>query len=1711
MEDMLQLDLFDFDNEVMEIAPEPLPVRTEPRTEQPLHASVRILGPEESGRGNYRIGPADELFPHGQKSKIHSNFEAIRTLKALEETGEAPCDADCSALLKYNGWGGIATVFDESSDAYIKEFLELKNLLTDSEYRSARASTLTSHYTPCELIEFMWAVTVQCGFTGGKVGEFGSGIGHFIGLMPEELVDKTDILAVEVDPVSGRIFKMLYPQTTLHIGSLEKVNILNSSLDLVIGNVPYAQAGVYDRKYPNYNLHNYFIARALDALRPGGLAVLLTSASTLDSISLVARENFCSRAALLAAFRLPNTAFRQCAGTEIVADILVLQKNAVPCESFLELKEVSSGDDTGNMQINEYFTRHPDHILGCLSNTGKMYGKLNTPTVQPFDQNLGELLKSHLFEIKAQDVDVNASSGSDSALCPDLIPARRSYKEFAIFEQDGELYEYRKGMGTPLEKVRGGKPLSENEKAKIRSFLEVKTILNELCRLQIEPEATDEQIDYQRHQLNLAYDAHVRRFGVFSKRTTYRSIANDPDYLKVSGCEYPEEYTETLMFGTKVKKRIYKKGDIFLRRTQWPWREPDSAADIVEAAKISYAYRHELNFNYIARLTGLESAEEAREELLASREYFFNPETGEIESRSQYLSGNVVGKLKAATNAARNDPALQVNVEALAEVQPKYLHIEDIDFRLGTIWIPPLIIQRWLKAFLQCDADITYDPLLDMWQVKIDPGSRYAITSCKVEKWDAIDILEATLNLREVTITETVRENGQVKVIVNKEATLAAHHVQQEFRNQFYSFVMQDTEASLLMEQVYNDKFNSHIVRQYDLPHFDVYPGASQYVNGKKFILRKDQKRAVSRCIEGNCLLAHCVGAGKTAIVVTAAMELKRLKLATKTLVVVQNATLIQYEEFVPQLYPDSKVLIADKRDLAKEKRKLFMTRIATGDWDIIVMAQSSFDMIRDDPEVVIAYYQEKIEELEEAIAQNDSGSVKDAERQKRHLELRLEQLQDRKTVEDVVYFSELGIDAIFVDEAHAYKKDFFTSKLPPVKGLDRSFSKRALSLSIKLDHIRRKTGGRNIYFATATPVTNTLAELWVMVRYISPETLEEFNVKTFDQFASIFTAEETALEIDAASRLRMITRFCMYMNIPELSVFFRSVADVVRQKDLKGVVLPNLKGGAPTQVAIPRGEMITKFMEYLTALYEWFENLGREDKPKWLHIPLLIYGLSRKVTLDPRLIDHHFPDNPDSKLNVCVRNVLERYRQYDEIRATQAVFADLYQLSDGQNVLFNAWVELKEKLIANGIPAEEIAIITDYKTEKQRSELYKKVNSGEIRVIIGSTQKLGTGVNIQERLAAIHHLDAPFRPADMEQRDGRGVRQGNICAEIEILYYGITQTLDAGMFQILDKKQRFISDVLVGAGGRHLREIHTDAALDYAAFSAIISGNEQLRRKVIVENRLRELETLENQYRKNLRNNLNQKNTLTHQLPQLAEDIEKLKLLIARQPALDNGLNLVLNNRRLSGNRREQLAQLQNIFWDYRMKQAAVQAQIMKRNVSVPMGILEINGLKVQLAAYCPFSNFESVTDSDIQIGYHLPDYQFKVATLSISSACTTTQGFLAGLRSLLENKPKELYVLEKELEAKRQKLENLSGETQKLFPYAEEQSSLKGELEQLLIELNKNGEFTRKEKRYSMPLLSEFFPGIPLREPVREVREILFTPAAPKEQEQEAEEECA
>ena len=1710
MENMLQLDLFDFDNEVMEIAPEPQPVRTEPRTELPLHASVRILGPEESGRGNYRIGPDDELFPHGQKSKIHSNFEAVRTLKALEETGEAPCDADCSALLKYSGWGGIATVFDESSDAYIKEFLELKNLLTDSEYRSARASTLTSHYTPRELIEFMWAVTIQCGFPGGKVGEFGAGIGHFIGLMPEELVDKTDILTVEVDPVSARILKMLYPQTTLHIGSLEKVNILNSSLDLVIGNVPYAKAGVYDRKYPNYNLHNYFIARALDALCPGGLAVLLTSASTLDSISLAARENFCSRAALLAAFRLPNTAFRQSAGTEIVADILVFQKNAVPCEPFLELRDVPTGDDTGTMQINEYFTRHPDYILGRLSNTGKMYGKLNTPTVQPFhDQDLGELLKNHLFEIEAQDV--NASIGSDSAeLCTDQVPARRSCKEFAIFEQDGELYEYHKGMGIPLEKVRDGKPLSENEKAKIRSFLEVKTILNELCRLQIDPEATDEQIDYQRHQLNLAYDAHVRRFGVFSKRATYRSIANDPDYLKVSGCEYPEEYTETLMFGTKVRKRIYKKGDIFQRRTQWPWREPDSAADIVEAAKISYAYRHELNFNCIARLTGLESAEEAREELLASREYFFNPETGNVESRSQYLSGNVVKKLKAATNAARNDPALQANVEALTEVQPKYLHIEDIDFRLGTIWIPPLIIQRWLKEFLQCDADITYDTLLDTWQVEIDPGSRYAITSYKVEKWDAIDILEATLNLREVTITETIRENGQIKVIVNKEATLAAHHIQQEFRNQFYSFVVQDTEASLLMEQVYNDKFNSHIVRQYDLPHFDVYPGASQYVNGKKFILRKDQKRAVSRCIEENCLLAHCVGAGKTAIIVTAAMELKRLKLATKTLVVVQNATLIQYEEFVPQLYPDSKVLIADKRDLVKEKRKLFMTRIATGDWDIIVMAQSSFDMIRDDPEVVIAYYQEKIEELEEAIAQNDSGSVKDAERQKRHLELRLEQLQDRKTVEDVVYFSELGIDAIFVDEAHAYKKDFFTSKLPQVKGLDRSFSKRALALSLKLDHIRKKTGGRNIYFATATPVTNSLAELWVMVRYISPETLEEFNVKTFDQFASIFTAEETALEIDAASRLRMITRFCMYMNIPELSVFFRNVADVVRQEDLKNVVLPNIKGGAPTQVAIPRGEMISKFMEYLTALYEWFENLGREDKSKWLHIPLLIYGLSRKVTLDPRLIDHHFPDNPDSKLNVCVRNVLERYRQYDEIRATQAVFADLYQLSDGQNVLFNAWVELKGKLIANGIPAEEIAIITDYKTEKQRSELYKKANAGEIRVIIGSTQKLGTGVNIQERLVAIHHLDAPFRSTDMEQRNGRGLRQGNLCAEIEILYYGITQTLDAGMFQILDKKQRFISDALVGAGGRHLREINTDAALDYATFSAIISGNEKLRRKVIVENRLRELETLENQYRKNLRNNLGQKNTLTHQLPQLAEDIEKLKLLIARQPALDNGLSLILNNRRFSGNRKEQLAQLQDIFRDYRMKQAAVQAKILKRNVSIPMGMLEINGLKVQLSAYCPFSNFESITDSDIQIGYHLPDYQFKVAMLSISSACTTTQGFLTGLRSLLENKPKELCMLEKELEAKRLKLENLSGETQKLFPYTEEQSSLRGELEQLLIELNKNGEFTRKEKRYNMPLLSEFFPGILLREPVREVREILFTPAAPEETQSE-QEECA
>lgn len=1240
-------------------------------------------------------------------------------------------------------------------------------------------------------------------------------------------------------------------------------------------------------------------------------------------------------------------------------------------------------------------------------------------------------------------------------------------RDYTVFIQNHIAYQVIDGIGKLIRDSKGN-ILSEKERLKIVSYVEVRDALDELIEMQLNPLATDDVIESCRAVLNLRYDNHVYKFGVISNKIVHRLVVDDPEYLKVAAIENIKTIIEVNSSGVKTSRKVYEKGDIFSIRTQFPWTEPTTATNAVEAGLISYAYRHEINLEYIASMIG-KNVDETKAELLSNGEYFINPEEDErIELKSEYLSGNIKRKIEGAAH-------LPANVKALEEVLPKPLTIEDIDFSLGSFWIPSDLVEKWIAKDLSANVKVTYDSVQDKWEVMADYQARQLVTDYNVEELNAFDIISITLNLKEPVIRRKIVESdGTERYVVNQEATLTARQFKNELCNKFHDFIMDDHESVRTIETIYNNTFNNHVVRQYTLPKFDVYPNAVSIVNGKKFILREHQKRAVTRCIEGNTLLAHCVGAGKTAVLITAAMELKRLKLATKSLLIVQNATLQQYAEFAPKLYPNGKVLIATKNDLIKEKRKRFMGRIATGDWDLIVMAQSSFDMIENNPDTVRTHFENQIYELEKILNEKRSRP-KDLERQLRSLKLRLKQLGDKQVSEDIVYFEELGIDALFVDEAHAYKRNFFVTKKESVKGLDRGASQKAFSLTLKINHIREKTGGRNIYFATGTPVTNTIAELWNMVRYVSPETLADYGVDTFDRFASTFTETETALEIDAAGRFKMVTRFAKYTNIIELSKMFQATSDVILSEDLKDIPRPPVKNGRPEQITIPRSTNITKFMGYLADLYAWFENLGSEKKD-YTHIPLLIYGLSRKATIDLRLIDSSAQDDATSKVNVCVMNAVQKYKEYDSVKGAQVIFCDLYQNSNGKRVFFNVYEELKRKLIANGIPAQEIAIINDYSTDKQKQNVFDQVNKGEIRIIIGSTGKLGTGVNIQERLAVAHHIDAPFRPSDMEQRNGRIIRQGNMIAEVEILMYGVEQTLDAGMYQILERKQKFINDAMKGKNARNSKEIN-DTALDYATFSALISGNEQIKRKVSVETRLRELHALEYQFRRTIRRNAGLKETLLVSIPVVEQNILDLKGLVAKHESFDaENFSLEINGKIIAGDRAGKISALHSHITQ-KTYAAISHARITKNAALIDAGIIKINDIMITLSGFCDTLYYGGADERSACVKYRLANYTFHNKNIKTGADVMSGSGLVTSVKHLLECKTEELSNELKNLEFAKERLAQLEATVgHEVFKHADERNALQKEYEQLLFDLNKANLLQDKKTFETMPCISDY-----------------------------------
>ena len=1573
---------------------------------------------------NHRIGKDDELIAGGDVSKIKANLDALRLLKKLEAENRNATADEKKVLAKYVGWGGLPQVFEREH----RNYDELNELLTKEEWDSARGSTLNAHYTERGVIEQMWRLAEKLGFKGGKAGEFGAGIGHFLGLVPDSLAAKTKFRAVELDSVTGRMLQKLYPQADVTVAGLEDTRIANNSLSLVIGNFPFAKLGPNDKHYPKFSLHNYFFARAIDAVKPGGLVIALTSNSTLDNaISLGARKWLSERADLVGAIRLPNNAFKKNAGTEVVTDIIVLRKKdgtRFQGEQFELSAETTCADGSGTARINEYYVNHPEMVLGQHSMTGHMHGRADSYTVLPdksnaFHQELGK----RVDELgKRGEVLGTAQETASLENTPDT--GDRKFGEYFI--RDGKvLVQGKEGA----EEVQG---LKAKDKERIESFITLKNRLDEVLKGNRDG-VPDAELKKLQQKLKSAYDVFVKKFGNIADTRKQILLRDDPNYMRAAGLEVVSRKTVA-----GFEKKSYTPADIFTKRVIQKFEEPTKADSLEEAAQISLNLKNTIDPEYVAKLTGMQT-EDARQSLLDSGKFFVNPENGKLESASQYLSGNIAEKLKAAEDAAADDKSFQANAEALKKAMPEAKKIDQIGFELGTTWMPKSVVEKWAEQDLGVkNPRIRYSEAGDFWTVE---GSFYSVAGYNQDGKSAKDFLEAALNLKRIVINE---KNIFGKSVPNKPATLAANELKKQMSERFVNYVKSHPELAEAAEKVYNEKINVVAPRDYQASGDGIYPGAADTVNGKPVRMREHQRALIARAIEGNTLIAHCVGAGKTYEMITTAMELKRLGLASKNLIVVQNATVEQFGESAQALYPGANILCVSKKDFEKKNRKRFLMTVANNNWDIIVMPQSQFNNIKDRPEVEIRYMESKVAELEEACeaaeeAEGKKGlTVKQLAQQIKSLKSKLKTLIDKRKEreEDVVYFDELGIDSLFIDEAHLYKKNFFVSKLPQMKGLDRSSSQRSLSLTLKIRQVMEKTGGRNIYLATGTPVTNTLAEVWNMVRYLYPEGKMPFGCNTFDRFASMFTETKSDVEQTAAGTYKSVERFVKFKNLGDLHKFFTSVADVVLPEDLKGVKRPPLKTGEAQRVIIPRSREITKFMEYLNDLYSWFEGLSGEEKRENSALALQIYSMARKASIDMRLVDASLKDDPNSKLSACARKVAEKYKEYDSVKGTQAVFFDLYKNTDKatDKVLFNAYDELVRKLTALGIPENEIAHMGNDMTDKAKADLFDAVNAGRVRVIIGGTQTLGTGVNIQERLACVHHVDVPQLPADMEQRDGRILRQGNTIPEVEIFQYAVDKTLDSASYQMLARKKAFINDVMKGRLDGESEEKSGDS-VSYAEFAAQISGNKDAIRMVKVKADVERLRAMAGAHAQQVRGNRSKlseeqraMNTMTAVKGALSENMKTFEAFEPKKITLPNG-DVV--------ERKDLIAWLD---------------QYLEKHKGAFKFDFSISGIPVQLERY--WSELEdtvklayTITIPGLKSGYAKYGGEFKNGT-----------GFMQSFASNIGAKAEEAERLDRRMENQRELLKNLEESINAPFAEAKQLEALEAEYTELAGRLTSN-----------------------------------------------------
>jgi len=1370
----------------------------------------------------------EHLGEGGPKQKYTRNIEAIRILFTLEKENRNATSEEQEKLSQYVGWGGLADAFDKDKSSWEKEYEELKNLLPEREYEMARASTLNAHYTSPAVIRAMYDAIVQMGFTSGNVLEPSMGIGNFFGMLPEEMRNSR-LYGVELDSISGRIAQKLYPNADITVAGFETID-RRDFFDLAIGNVPFGNYKVSDKPYDKlgFSIHNYFFAKALDQVRPGGIIAFVTSHYTMDQKTPDVRKYLAQRAELLGAIRLPNNAFKANAGAEVVSDIIFLQKRDHPID--IEPDWVHLGMTPQGHSLNSYFVEYPEMILGELTTQFTQYGKDECTVVPRQDLELSEQLKEAITHIHGKYKDVEFIE-PDMKGAADTIPADPNVKNFSYTVVDEEVYFRENSVMRRCD-------LNDTAKDRIIGMVQLRQIVNELIEYQLE-DYSDEEIRSKQRELDAKYDSFIEKYELINARANAQVFSEDSSYYLLCSLENLDENGE-----------LESKADMFNKRTIRPEVKVSRVDTPSEALAISIGERGGVDLSYMAELLGTESFDDVIDGL---KGVIFKDPMGPEEidkgwqTADEYLSGNVRDKLRIAKVKAVNDSRFKINVEALEKTQPKDLDASEIDVRLGATWIDRMHIQDFMEEtfhtpyYLRSAIEVNYSPFTAEWQItgksRLSSKDVNAYVTYGTDRANAYRILEDTLNLKDVRIYDVVDEDGKEKRVLNKRETMLAQQKQQAIKDAFQDWIWKDPYRRQELVKIYNERFNSTRPREYDGSHIR-FGGMNPDIK-----LRSHQLNAIAHVLYGgNTLLAHEVGAGKTFEMAASAMESKRLGLCQKSMFVVPNHLTLQWANEFLRLYPSAKLLVATKKDFETAKRKKFCARIATGDYDAVIIGHSQFEKIPISAERQERLLQDQIREVINALDElkrnhGENFSIKQMEKTKKSLQARLDKLTSAERKDDVITFEQLGVDRLFVDESHAYKNLFLYTKMRNMAGLSTSEAQKSSDMFMKCRYMDEITGGRGVIFATGTPVSNSMTELYTVMRYLQYSTLQQKKLTHFDCWASTFGETTTAIELaPEGTGYRARTRFAKFFNLPELMNMFKEVADIKTSDQLN---LPVPEAKFETVVVQPsdiQKEMVKSLSERAAMVH------GGSVDPSVDNM-LKITSDGRKIGLDQRLMNPMLPDDPNSKLNACVKNVIRIWEDGKDDKLTQLLFCDLSTPKNDDT--FNVYDDVRKKLVEHGIPMEEIAFIHNADTEAKKKELFSKVRSGQVRVLLGSTQKMGAGTNVQDRLVAVHHLDVGWRPSDMTQRNGRIIRQGNKNKEVQIYQYVTEGTFDAYLYQTLENKQKFISQIMTSKSPVRSCDDVDEQALSYAEIKALCAGNPLIKEKMDLDIEVARLKVL--------------------------------------------------------------------------------------------------------------------------------------------------------------------------------------------------------------------------------------------------------------------------